>query len=181
MMRVFAVFLVAVCLSLTAVGQGPPRGTTSPSVIDAQGRFVGEVIGTRFDNARSYGLVRFEFADGDTAIVPIGRVNGALTWVREADLYFETKNCTGTPLRTPRHEEFTERVSAVLDGSTLYVSDGDQPPEQIRPFSVLRELGTCEEGTFFSAPFIALRTQVDLSSAFTHPFRLVESRSRPVR
>lgn len=180
-MRAIVILLILVFAGPTAWGQGIPRGTTSPSVIDAQGRFVGEVIGIGSGVATGAGIIRFELGAGDSVLVPVGRRNRALTWVQVRDVFFESTNCTGVPLLPVGPPELAERLSVVV-GSVLWYSEQDPAPVAGLSFhSTLRWTGNCDASGSGAGGLVRLSSSVDLEPNFTSPLRLVEGRARPVR
>lgn len=179
--RVIVVSALLVIAPSVALSQSP-RGMTTPSVLDAQNRFVGDIIGIGSGQARGAGVVRLELESGETVLVPVGRKNRALTWIQDQDVFFESTNCSGAPLGQVSFPVLAERISLVV-GSTLWISDPDPMPDSSITFrSILRAPGGfCDSGASGFGTMVRMPLSVDLESKFSHPLKLVETRQRPVR
>lgn len=179
-MKAFAAVAVAMVILAPGALAQSPRGMTTPSVVDAQGRYVGDVVGVGSGQARGAGAVRLELDTGGAVIVAVGRKGGALTWIADRDLYFASTNCAGTPWIGAPTPQLVENVGVVYE-HTLWYADAEAPLAGVEFRSMLRTTGTCDASAQGGGLLLPLERSVDLDSAFSRPLKLVETRQRPVR
>jgi hypothetical protein len=146
-------------------------GVQGPAVYDATGKKVGDP--TTVNRGSAVILFRLNQYSLQLVVIPDGHFY-AISGAESRSLYFESTDCTGTPLvRAQNPNTFAPSSSIGPPGQTLYLADPQIIPQLIRVYSFIEHDPPCvaipshENYYYYHVPAIALG---DLSQLFTPPF-----------
>jgi hypothetical protein len=168
---------VMVWLVITAADAQPRlKSVESLVVVDATGKKVGEVIETGFEN-----LAEVAFEVDGLVFTLFTRPDG-LFFSGTYILYFESTDCTGTPLISPDPGGLLQVAAVGPPGMTVYGPDSSATPQTITTrSSINRFTGACIDDLDIARNMVPALPLIDLDPLFTPPFKVKVAKGKIVK